>query len=134
MTRTVAEPGIDLRIARTNGWVRDEAHRGPVGEVVTAGPRGTQGGIREARGELVEVAVGHRPQVPGMHAHAQALGHACPIALDDPPQLHRALDASFELDGLEARAEHARRIALEEALEESLQIGEDGHGGAGVYQ
>ena len=134
MTRTVAEPGIDLCIARTNGWVRDEAHRRPVGEMVAAGACGTQGGIREPRGELVEVAVGHRPQVPRMHAHAQALGHARAIALDDAPQLHRALDATLELDRLQARAEDARRVALEEALEESLQIGEDGHGGAGVYQ
>ena len=134
MAGAVAEARIHLRVAGPHGRVGHEAHRGPVREVVAAGTRGSERRIREARRELVEVAVGHRAQVARMHAHAQALGHSRAIAFDDSPELHRALDATLELDGLQTRAEHARRAPLEEALEELLQIGEDGHGGAGVYQ
>ena len=102
--------------------------------MVAAGTRRTQRRVGQAGGELIEVAVGHGAEIGRMHAHAQPLGHTRAIALDDPRQLHRAFDAAFELDGLQADTERTRRAALEEALEESLQIGEDGHGGAGVYQ
>src|SRR5215210_1486555 len=69
-----------------------------------------------------------------MHADAETLRHPRAVSLDDPAELHRPLDPTLELDRLEPRAEHAGGAALEEALQESLQIGEQGHEGAGVYQ
>ena len=69
-----------------------------------------------------------------MEVDDEAVRHERPVGRGEALALHRALDPSLQLDGLQARPEEACRGAFKQAFEEPLDGGERRHGRSRLYQ
>ena len=123
----VSEAGIDADIGPFELGIGDEVDPRPVDDGVSMCPGERQGAVGKLGGE--------RP------AHVAEVGQVIRVDMDDVAvrdegaigrreafALHRPLDPSLQLDGLQTRPEEACRGALKQAFEEPLDGGEWRHG------
>ena len=86
-------------------------------------------------GQVVCQALGHVTkggEVVGVEVNAEAIRNDRPIGAGHAIRLHRSLDPSLQLDGLQTRSEESGGWPLEESFKEPLQGGERAHLGGRV--
>ena len=122
--------GVDLDLPAGQRGIGDQHHDGSRGHVVGMGASERQRRIGEASGEGDGVfrIRGELRQVGGVEPHAEASRDDGARALVGPSAFHRPLHPALELHRLDAGAEQRGARALEEPLEEPLDVGKGGHG------
>ena len=116
--------------ARATGR-RPATTTGRAGQVVGMGAGERQRRVGEAAGErdgVRRLRPRARVRSVGLQPHAVAPRDDRPRALSRSGALHRPLHAALELHRLDAGAEQRGAGALEDAFEEALDVGEEGHG------
>ena len=123
----LGEAGVDADVGPIDRRIGDEVDPRPVDDRVAMRPREGERAVGELRGERAG-HVAELGEVQGMETDDEAVRDEGAVGRGQALALHRPLDPSLQLDGLQARPEEACRGALKQAFEEPLDGGEWRHG------
>ena len=123
----IGEPGVHPDVGPLDGRVGEQVDARAIDERVVMRAREEQGRVGELGGErllhLLEAL-----EVGGVEVDDEPVRHERPVRCRQPLRLHRALDATLQLDRLESGPEQPSGRALEETFEEPLDGGQRRHG------